>query len=300
MKRHPLRQPRLYDGRIQFAAEDENRGNEIQKHQRDDDRGKPRIHRHVVAGKARQILAENDARDQRRHHREDDARQDLQKTSPAAGQPGMQDNQRHNHRRDGDAVAGEKQKAFVGFDEERNVAARGFQDQGTEHDQERHQERRDGGDQGISDRFQPQPIPRPRLDHRIGPVQRDPQRLDAIGGEIDRQHHADGQNAAARRGQYIVYFVRQCVRDLLRPGLQHQPHGAVGELLGTEKAGQRRQYDQEREQRHQRRQRDVARDRPAVIGEERIGRLHHDEVDVANEPHILPRSGHAIRSQSLG
>jgi len=99
---------RLHDRRIQFAAKDENRGNEIQKHQRDDDRGKPRIHRYVVAGEARQILAENDARDQRRHHCKDDAREDLQKASPAAGQPGMQDEQRHNHRRDRDAVAGEK------------------------------------------------------------------------------------------------------------------------------------------------------------------------------------------------
>jgi hypothetical protein len=78
----------------------------------------------------------------------------------------------------------------------------------------------------------------------------------------------------------------------LRPDLQQQPHAAVGELLGAEKAGQRRQHDQEREQRHQRRQRDMACDRPAVIGKERIERLHHDEVDVANEPHISPRSGY--------
>jgi len=196
----------LHDRRIQFAAVDENRGNEIQKHQRDDDRGKPRIHRHVVAGEARQILAENDARDQGRHHREDDARKDLQKASPAAGQPGVQDEQRHNHRRDRDAVAGEKQEVFVALDKERNVAACRFQDQGAEHDQERHRERGEGGDQRIADRFQPQPVPRPRLDHRIGAVQRDPHRLDAVGGEIDRQHGADGQDVAARRGQHIVDF----------------------------------------------------------------------------------------------
>jgi len=206
MKRHPLRQPRLYDGRIQFAAEDENRGNEIQKHQRDDDRSKPGIHRHVVAGEARQILAENDARDQRRQHRKDDAGKDLQKTSPAAGQPGMQDEQRHRHRGDRDAVAGIKEQPLVALDEERNVLSGRFKDQRTEHDQERHEERRDGCDQRITDRLQPQPVPRPRFDHRIGPVQRHPQRLDAIGGEIDRQHRADGQDTAACRGQHIVDF----------------------------------------------------------------------------------------------
>jgi len=100
------------------------------------------------------------------------------------------------------------------------VAARRLQDQRTEHDQERHRERGEGGDQGIADRFQPQPVPRPRLDHRIGAIQRDPHRLDAVGGEIDRQHHADGQDVAARRGQHIVDFVCQRVRNLLRPGLQ--------------------------------------------------------------------------------
>ena len=171
---------------------------------------------------------------------------------------------------------------------------------GTEHDQERHRERGEGGDQRVADRFQPQPVPRPRFDHRIGAVERDPQRLDAVGGEIDRQHRADGQDVAARRGQHVVDFARQRVRDLLRPDLQQQLHRAVGEFLGAEKAGQRRQHDQEREQRHQRRQRDMARDRPAVIGQERIERLHHDEVDVANEPHISPRSGYGDPVPNIG
>jgi len=67
----------------------------------------------------------------------------------------MKHEQRHRHRRDCDAVAGEKQKVFVVLDEKRNVAAGGFEDQRTENDQERHQERRDGGDQGVTDRFQP-------------------------------------------------------------------------------------------------------------------------------------------------
>ena len=172
------------------------------------------------------------------------------------------------------------------------MAARRLQHQGAEHDQERHGERRESGDQRVADQFQPQPVPGPRLDHRIGAVQRHPQRLDAVGGEINRQHRADGQDVAARRGQHVVDFARQRVRDLLRPDLQQQLRRPVGEFLGAEKAGQRRQHDQEREQRHQRRQRDMARDRPAVIGQERIERLHHDEVDVANEISHLTSIGY--------
>ena len=207
------------------------------------------------------------------------------------GQPGMQHEQRHRHRRDRDAVAGEKQDAFVALDEERNVPARGLQDQRTEHDQERHQERGDRGDQRVADRFQPQPVPGPRLDHRIGAVERDPQRLDAVRGKVHRQHRADGQDVAACRGQHVVDFAGQRVRHLLRPDLQQQLRGLVGEFLGAEKAGQRGQHDQERKQRHQGRQRDVAGDRPAVIGKECVKCVHHDVVDVANLPHIPPRSG---------
>ena len=53
---------RLDDRSVELAAIDEDRGDEIQKHQRDDDRRKARIHGDVVVGEARQILAEHDAR----------------------------------------------------------------------------------------------------------------------------------------------------------------------------------------------------------------------------------------------
>ena len=140
----------------------------------------------------------------------------------------------------------------------------------------------------VADRFQPQPVPAPRLPHRIGAVERDAQRLDAVGGEIYRQHRADGQDVAARRRQHVVDFSRQRVGDLSGPDLQQQPHRLVGEFLGAEEAGQRGQHDQERKQRHQGRQRDVARDRPAIVGEERVKRIHHDVIDVADLPHVPP------------
>ena len=170
---------------------------------------------------------------------------------------------------DRDAVAGDVEEVLVGLDEERNVAPRRLQHQRAKHDQERHRQRGEGGDQRIADRFQPQPVPAPRFDHGIGAVERHAQGLDAVGGKIHREHRADGQDVAARRGQHVVDFARQRIGDLFRPDLQHQPYRLVGELLGAEKAGQRRQHDQERKQRHQCRQRDMAGDRPAVIGKER-------------------------------
>ena len=153
------------------------------------------------------------------------------------------------------------------------MAPRRLDDQRAEHDQERHRQRGEGGDQRVADRFQPQPVPAPRLDHRIGAVERDAQRLDAVGGEIHRQHRADGQDVAAGGGQHVVDLARQRIGDLFRPDLQQQSRRLVGEFLGAEKAGQRGQHDQERKQRHQGRQRDVAGDRPAVIGEKRVERI---------------------------
>jgi len=82
LERHAMRQPRLDDRRVQFAAINEDRGDEIKEHQRDDDRRKAGIHGDVVVGEARQILAEHDARYQRPYQGEDNAGQDLQESAP--------------------------------------------------------------------------------------------------------------------------------------------------------------------------------------------------------------------------
>ncbi len=161
-------------------------------------------------------------------------------------------------------------------------------DQRAEHDQERHRQRGEGRDQRIADQLQPQPIPSARLDHRIGAVERDAKRLDAVRCEIDRQHRADGQDVAAGRGQDVVDFARQRIGDLPRPDLKQQARGLVGEFLRAEEAGKRGQHDQKRKQRHQGRQRDVAGDRPAVIGEKRVEGVEADVKDVANLPHSAP------------
>jgi len=279
-----VRQPRLDDRGIQFAAKYEDGGDEIQKHQRDDHRGKTGIHRDVVIGEAREILAEHDARYQRRHHGEDDARQDLQKPAATGGKPGVQDEQRHDQRCDGDAVARKVEEILVGCHNQRNVASGRLQDQRAEHDQEGHCQRGECRDQGIADRFQPQPVPAPRLDHGVGAVERDAQGFDAVRGKIHREHRANSQHVAAGRRQHVVDFPRERVGDLLRPDLQQQPRRLIGEFLGTEKAGQRRQHDQKREQRHQRRQGDMAGDRPAVVGKKRVERILDDQIDVAKLP----------------
>lgn len=109
----------------------------------------------------------------------------------------MQDKQRDDQRRDRNAVARDIEEMLVGLNDQRNVAARGFQHQGAEHDQEGHRQRGERGDQGVSDRFQPQPVPAPRFDHRVSAVERDAQAFDAVRREVHREQDADGQGVAA-------------------------------------------------------------------------------------------------------
>src|SRR5262245_48152058 len=63
-------------------------------------------------------------------------------------------------------------------------------------------------------------------------------------------------------------FTRDRKRDLLRPGRKHQLRNLIGQIAGAENAGERGEQDEERKHRHQRGERDVARDRPTVVGEE--------------------------------
>ena len=68
-------------------------------------------------------------------------------------------------------------------------------------------------------------------------------------------------------------------------------HGGLGEGLRAEKAGQRRREDQERKQRHQRGDRQMARHRPAVVVvemAERIGKHPADGDDLSAMRVSLP------------
>jgi len=251
LKRHAARQPRLDDGGVELAAIDEDRGDEIKEHQRDHHGGKPRIHGDVIVGEAREIFSKHDARHQRRHHRENDAGQDLQEAAPSGRQPGMQNEEGGDQRDDGDAVAGQIEELLVALDDQGNVAPHRLDDQWSEYDQEGHRKRGERGNQGVGDRFQPEPVPASWLDHRIGAVESHPQRLDAVGGEVHRQHRANGQDIAARGRQHVVNLTRERVRHLLRPGLQQKSCRLVSQFLRSEETGERGEHDQEWKERHQ-------------------------------------------------
>jgi hypothetical protein len=83
--------------------------------------------------------------------------------------------------------------------------------------------------------------------------------------------------------------------DLPGPRVEDQHPRLVGQRLRAEQAGERGEQDQEREQRRQGRERDVARDRPAVVGDEALRRHAHDLKSVAEGFHdaltILWRNG---------
>src|SRR5262249_13836041 len=67
-----------------------------------------------------------------------------------------------------------------------------------------------------------------------------------------------------------------------------------------QEAAERCHQDQERKQRHQRRQRDVARDRPAVIGEKAIESVLDDAKAERQEAHrVLPAATMLLKSRII-
>src|SRR5262249_34602120 len=83
--------------------------------------------------------------------------------------------------------------------------------------------------------------------------------------EIDGKRDADGEHVATRGGEHVADFSSDRAGDLLRPGRQQDACDLVGELLGAEVASERSHENEEREQRHQHGQRDVARNCPPVV-----------------------------------
>ena len=214
-----------------------------------------------------------------------DAGNDVAQPPVARRQPFVDDEQRDDQRQNGKPEPGKGDERRVVFHRNRKVAPRGRDHQRRQHDQEREREQDDGGKQRVADRFQPQPVPAAHLDDAVGAVQSDAQALDAVRGEVDREHETDRQHAALRHRQHVVNFDGDGVGDLVRPGVEHQLGGLVGKFRRAEEARQRRQHDQEREQRHQRRQGDVTGDRPAVIDQEHVERMHGNAIDVADVFH---------------
>ena len=123
---------------------------------------------------------------------------------------------------------------------------------------------------------------RPRLDQPIGAVQPDAQALDAAGSEIDREGRADGEYAAARRGS--TWRTSPAIGHDTSLGHVSRTILATSSArcVRTEEARDRGDQDQKRKQRHQRRQRDVARNRPAVIGAEPVKGVDRDAIEEAD------------------
>ena len=145
-----------------------------------------------------------------------------------------------------------------------------------EHHQKRQRKHRDRTDQHVADRLKPQQPPAALLVKPVGAIEPDAQALDAARGEIDGKHGAERQHAAAGGGQHIMDLAGDRACHLPRPGGKHQPRDLVGQIAATEKAGQRRHHNQKRKHRHQGRERDMARNRPAVVAVEAIERLDND------------------------
>jgi len=153
-----------------------------------------------------------------------------------------------------------------------DVAHGGLDQERREHHQHRHHQERDRAHQHIEDRLGAEQPPAARLHHVVGAVEPDAQALDAVRGEIDGEDGADHDGAARpgvlHRGLHLAHVARDRRGDFARPGAEQNAAGLDAEVARADGAGERVDQDQEREHRREDREGDVARDRPAVGGEE--------------------------------
>ena len=89
-----------------------------------------------------------------------------------------------------------------------------------------------------------------------------------LDAKYKREHDADRQHLAMCADQHVMNFARDRAGHFFRPGFEHEIGGFVGQILRPDHASECRQYEKEREHRHQARERDMARDRPAIVGVE--------------------------------
>ena len=271
---HLLAPPGAQDRRVQFAAEDEDRRHHVEKHQCDHHRGEPGVGRDVIARELAEIeperLAEADAADEG----EDHPRRDVDEAQLHRRQPQMRDQQRHAQDHGGDPEPDDRHQ-LLQRRELRGEIEHLRPDQRPQHHEEGERQQPERGHHHEQDRLQPQQPPRPVVERVIGAVEPGAQSLDAARREIQRQHRADGQQAAARLGQHVLHLAGDRPRHLLRPRLEDEPRRLTDEVGRAQEARQRRDEDEEREHRGQHRQRDMAGDGPAVIDEKTADRVEH-------------------------
>ena len=181
----------------------------------------------------------------------------------------------------------------------RHIGDRGAEHQRSQHDQKRQREQRHGADQHVADGFKPQQPPAPPFDKAIGAIEFDAQAFDAARSEINRKHRAKREHVAPRGGEHAVDFGGDRGCDLLRPDREDQAHHFRREIDRVDEAGESRDQDQKRKHRHQDRQRDVTRDRPAVVAIEAIEGLVDDAIAQADRIQcVRPRRGLATQSDT--
>src|SRR5262249_24304380 len=204
---------------IQFAAVDEDRRRQVEKHQRDHDRREARVVGYVGVGKLGEVAAECEAAGEPQQQGGDDAGQDRAKPPPARRKPLMRNHQRNDERQARDRITREGEIPFKRLQPGGDLD-RGCEQQRTEHDQERKRKQRHRPDQHIGNRLEPQQQPVARLYRPVGAIERDAQAFDAARGEIDREHKPDGENVATRPGEHVVNFRCDWVGDLAWPGFE--------------------------------------------------------------------------------
>jgi hypothetical protein len=91
------------------------------------------------------------------------------------------------------------------------------------------------------------------------------QGLDAVGGEPQRRHRAEGQKVAAPNGEHVLDLPDHRRGNAFRPGLEHKVRNRVRRTGHAEEGRQRGDEDQQRKHREQPRQGNVTGHGEAVV-----------------------------------
>ena len=210
-------------------------------------------------------------------------------------QPEMGRDKDHREHQAGDDQADEQERRLERGDL-RNVARDPVEQERSENAEEGEDEARHRPGDDEQEALRPEEEEGPRLLDAIGAVERGPDRLDAVRGEVDGDRHRDGEEAALRLAEDALHVRGDRLRDVFRPGVEEETRDARGKVGFANEARQRGDEDQEGEDRHQRRQRDVARHCPAIVVVEVAEGIAEDRAGLPEEGH----DGRAPRSPKIG
>ena len=162
--------------------------------------------------------------------------------------------------------------------EKRKILARQTHDHGSGNNQKAHQHDCQHAHDDEAEALRTGDIPGPRIRNPVGPVERQTQRLDAVGGKQRCREHGDRDQSPAIHRQHLHHLTRNGLGNVLRPSVEDHVGNRFGVGAGAEKTCKRRTEDDERKQCKQHRHGDMARHRPAVIHGEVIDRVPQDRA----------------------